>query len=51
MSKAKPPFKASPPPPHKLRQRIFHMVERNVRVAGTVFTRQIYSQDGGGRAG
>ncbi len=41
-----------PPPPHrKLRRRIFHVVERNVRVAGAVFTHQIYSQDGGGKAG
>ena len=52
MSQAKPPFKAAPPPPpRKLRRRIFHVVERNVRVAGAVFTRQIYSRDGGGRAG
>jgi hypothetical protein len=29
----------------------FHVVERNVPVAGAVFTRQIHSQDGGGRAG
>ncbi len=40
-----------PPPPRKLRRRIFHVVERNVPVAGAVFTRQIYSRDGGGRAG
>ncbi len=40
-----------PPPPRKLRWRIFHVVERNVRVAGAVFTHQIYSWDGGGRAG
>jgi hypothetical protein len=32
-----------PPPPRKLRRRIFHVVERNVPVAGAVFTRQIYS--------
>ncbi len=53
MSKAKPPFKASPPPPppRKLRGRIFHVVERNVQVAGAVSTRQIYSQDGGGGRG
>ncbi len=54
MSQAKPPFKAyppPPPPPRKLRRRIFHVVERNVRVAGAVFTCQIYSRDGGGRSG
>jgi hypothetical protein len=35
MSQVKPPFKASPPPPlHKLRRRIFHVVKGNVRVAG-----------------
>ncbi len=48
MSQAKPPFKASPPPPCKFQRRIYHVVERNVRVAGAVFTRQIYSRDGGG---
>ncbi len=51
MSQAKPPFKASPltpspPPPRKLRQRIFHLVKGNVRVAGAVVTHQIYSRDG-----
>ena len=51
MSQAKPPFKASPPPPRKLRPQIFHVEERNVRVAGAFATRQIYSRDGGGRAG
>ncbi len=51
MSQAKPPFKASPPPPRKLQQRIFHVVKGNVRVAGAVATRQIYSRDGGGRRG
>ncbi len=51
MSQAKPPFKASPPPPRKLRRRIFHMVKGNVRVAGAEATRQIYSRDGGGEGG
>ncbi len=52
MSQAKPPFKASPPPPpRKLRRRIFHVEERNVRVDGTVATRQVYSRDGGGGRG
>ncbi len=40
-----------PPPPRKLRRRIFHMVKGNVRVAGAEATHQIYSRDGGGRAG
>ncbi len=49
MSQAKPPFKASPPPPlRKLRWRIFHMVKGNVRVAGAKATRHGYSPDGGG---
>ncbi len=52
MSQAKPPFKAAPPPPpRKLQRQIFHVVERNVWVAGAVFTRQISLQDGGGRRG
>ncbi len=52
MSQAKPPFKASPPPPpRKLRWRIFHMEESSVRVAGAVATRHGDSTDGGGRAG
>ena len=52
MSQAKPPFKAPPPPPppRKLRRRIFHVVERNVPVADAVFTHQIHSRDGRGRA-
>ncbi len=51
MSQAKPPFKASPPPPCKLRRRIFHVVKGNVQVAGAVATRQIYLRDRGGKAG
>ena len=51
MSQAKPPFKASPPPPRKLRQRIFHVVKGNVRVAGAEATRHGDSPDRGGRAG
>ncbi len=51
MSQAKPPFKASPPPPRRLRRRIFHVVKGNVRVAGAIATRQIYSRDGEGRVG
>ncbi len=47
MSQAKPPFKASPPPPlRKLRRRIFHMVRGNVPVAGAEATCQM---EGGGR--
>ncbi len=50
MSQAKPPFKASPPPPRKLRRRIFHVVKGNVRVAGAKATRHGDSQiKGGGR--
>ncbi len=52
MSQAKPPFKASPPPPlRKLQRRIFHVVKGNVRVAGAEATRHGDSPDGGGRAG
>jgi hypothetical protein len=40
-----------PPPPRKLRRRIFHVVKGNVRVSGAEATRHGYSPDGGGRAG
>jgi hypothetical protein len=40
-----------PPPLRKLQRRIFHVVERNVPVAGAIFTRRIRSQDGRGEGG
>ncbi len=52
MSQAKPPFKASSPPPlRKLQQRIFHVVRGNVQVAAAEATRHGDSPVGGGRAG
>jgi hypothetical protein len=50
-SQAKPPPTPYPSPLHKLRRRIFHVVDHNVRFAGAVFTRRIHSRDEKGEGG
>jgi len=50
-SQAKPPPTPSPPPLHKLRRRIFHVVDGDVRFAGAVFTRGIHSREERGEGG
>jgi hypothetical protein len=50
-SQAKPPPMPYPPPLRKLRRRIFHVVDSNVRFAGAVFTCRIHSRDERGEGG